>query len=82
MQDDDQITEARKFIEEERTAEAKQAHIQEKIGEIALRRLEDTLAYLRAGKPSERSELTRRYAVSITELEKAVAYFKVYVVGQ
>lgn len=29
----------------------------------------------------ERSELARRYAVSITELEKAIAYFKTFVVG-
>jgi hypothetical protein len=40
----------------------------------------EALATLRAGKPSERSELARRYSVAITEMEKVVAYFKTYVV--
>lgn len=37
------------------------------------------LETLRNGKPEERSEKARRYAVAITELEKVIAYFKVYI---
>lgn len=32
-------------------------------------------------KPSERSELARRYAVTITELEKCAAYFASFCCG-
>ena len=35
---------------------------------------------LTAEKPNDRSELDRRYAVTITEIEKIIAYFKTYVV--
>lgn len=34
---------------------------------------------LRADKPADRGELARRYAITITELEKVVAYFKTFV---
>jgi hypothetical protein len=48
----------------------------------ALNGLEASLYFLRSAKPDdERKELTRRYAVTITELEKVVAYFRVYVTG-
>ena len=39
----------------------------------------DLLGRFRAARPSERGELSRRYAVVITELEKAYAYFEQYV---
>lgn len=42
--------------------------------------LMDALAKLREAKPSERSEKSERYAVTITEMEKVVAYFKTWVV--
>lgn len=35
---------------------------------------------MREAKPTERNEAARRWAVSITELEKATAYFYAYVV--
>lgn len=38
------------------------------------------LKSLRATKPTDRSEKARRYAVTITEMEKVCAYFKVYVI--
>jgi hypothetical protein len=40
------------------------------------------LAYreLQRQRPAERSELARRYAVTITELEKVFAYFQLFVV--
>jgi hypothetical protein len=34
---------------------------------------------MRNGKPSERSELARRYAVSITDMEKLIAYWSQFV---
>lgn len=40
--------------------------------------LASALYTLRANKPSERSEKARRYAVTITEMEKVLAYFKVF----
>ena len=48
--------------------------------EIMLGKLQDTLVDMRALKPEERSEKARRYAVAITEFEKVLAYFKVFVV--
>lgn len=42
--------------------------------------LQDALSKLREARPSERSERSRRYAVSIVEMEKAVAYFKMMIV--
>lgn len=37
------------------------------------------LKLLRAGKPWDRTEQDRRYAVTITDLEKVIAYFVSYV---
>ena len=45
----------------------------------SLNDLEAALETLRNAKPEERSEKARRYAVSITELEKVIAYFKIYI---
>lgn len=39
------------------------------------------LREMRDSKPDERSEKARRYAVSITEIEKVLAYFHDYVVN-
>jgi hypothetical protein len=44
-----------------------------------LQLMEEALDALCAAKPDERSEEARRYAVTITELEKVIAYFKVFV---
>ena len=44
--------------------------------------LQKNLAFLRFAKPDDRSEKARRYAVTVTELEKVVAYFKTYVVDE
>lgn len=46
-----------------------------------LERYEQLLNTLREAKGDERSELARRYAVAITETEKAMAYYKVFVLG-
>lgn len=40
---------------------------------------EDLLEELRDEKPEERSELARRYAIVITEIEKIKAYYQVYI---
>ncbi len=45
-----------------------------------LRELWLVLQALRDAKPEERSDVSRRYAVTINELEKVVAYFKTFVV--
>lgn len=39
----------------------------------------NVLRLLRAGKPEARSERARRYAVTITEMEKVFGYFKTFV---
>lgn len=39
------------------------------------------LKTLKAAKPEDRSQTDRRYAVTITELEKVMAYFVTYVVA-
>ena len=45
----------------------------------SLNDLEAAMETLRNEKPDDRSEKARRYAVTITELEKVIAYFKVYI---
>ena len=42
--------------------------------------LKNTLLRLREARPDERSERARRYAITITEMEKVYAYFRVFVV--
>ncbi len=71
------VIEAHEILEEERRL----AYAQKEKDEEALNGLEASLCYLRSAKPDERSELTRRYAVTITDFEKVVAYFRVYVTG-
>jgi hypothetical protein len=44
-------------------------------------KLQEALDALRENKPEERSEEARRYAVTITEMEKVLAYFAVFVVN-
>ena len=39
------------------------------------------LKTLKAAKPEDRSQTDRRYAVTITDLEKVIAYFGQYVVS-
>lgn len=47
-----------------------------------LNRFEELLQNLRDAKPEERSEKARRYAVTITEFEKVMAYFLVYILEE
>lgn len=47
---------------------------------VSLEALKAALELLKAGKPNDRSEKDRRYAVAITELEKTLAYFYLYVI--
>jgi hypothetical protein len=44
-----------------------------------LNQLEEALRRLRDSKPEERSEKARRVAVTITEMEKVIAYYKTFV---
>lgn len=79
MDDNDRdIAELREEFERERIAGLAQ---EEKNMEV-LRAMEATLQSLRDAKPGERNELARRYAVTTTEYEKSLAFFKFYVVDQ
>ncbi len=42
--------------------------------------MKELLHQLRAAKPTDRNELARRYAVTITEQEKVLAYFNTFVI--
>lgn len=44
-----------------------------------MEKLVDAWNELRQNKPVTRSEKARRYAVTITEMEKVMAYFKVFI---
>lgn len=50
--------------------------------EDVLSSFKTTLSTLRAVKPENRTGLDRRYAVTITELEKVFAYFYTYIYSQ
>ena len=43
--------------------------------------LEGLLEEMKDARPDERGELSRRYAIAITEAEKLLAYCKVYIIG-
>jgi adenylate cyclase class IV len=45
----------------------------------AYKALQAALEALRAQKPNDRSEADRYYAVAITDLEKLIAVFRVYI---
>jgi len=45
-----------------------------------LNALGDALQRLREAKPQKRSEESRRFAVTITEMEKVFSYFRVYII--
>lgn len=55
---------------------------QNKANEDCLETMRDLLRKLRDAKPDERTELARRYAVTITETEKILAYFWAYVMSE
>lgn len=44
-------------------------------------KLKNLLDEMRQARPQERSELSRRYAIAITDFEKVQAYFELYVLG-
>lgn len=46
---------------------------------VAYEKLLDALEALKQEKPDERSEEARRYAVTITELEKVIAYYWTFI---
>ena len=43
--------------------------------------MKELLHQLKLAKPTERNELARRYAVTITEQEKVLAYFNTFVIN-
>ena len=44
--------------------------------------LESTLRMIKRNRPNDRSEIDRRYAVTITDFEKVMAYFKTYILDE
>lgn len=53
---------------------------QNELNQEGYAKLIETLTYLRSIKPTEGGEEARRYAVTITDLEKVIAYFGFYVI--
>lgn len=53
---------------------------QQQLNHNCIDAISDALQKLRDAKPDERNELARRYAVTITELEKVYAYFLAWVI--
>lgn len=47
---------------------------------VVLNAIQQALAVARLNKPNDRSAANRAYAVTITDLEKVLAYFKTFVV--
>lgn len=43
--------------------------------------VERLFALLKSNKPNDRSEADRCWAIAVTDMQKLVAFFKVYVVG-
>ncbi len=70
-----QLEEIKKKIEQQEDVKAAERLVAEKV----FKQLKQAMRELQDAKPSERNELARRYAVTITELEKVIAYFRVYV---
>jgi len=46
---------------------------------IVMSKLQEALETLRSAKPDDRSEIARRYAVTITEMEKVIAYYATFI---
>lgn len=47
--------------------------------EKLLAEMQELVAHLHEAKPNDRTEIDRRYAVTITEMEKAVAYYAFFI---
>jgi len=50
--------------------------------EFAWFKLKDALDALKEGKPNDRGEKDRAYAVAITEMEKLLAFFYFFVIAE
>ena len=46
---------------------------------IVMSKLQEALETLRSAKPDDHSEIARRYAVTITEMEKVIAYYATFI---
>ena len=60
--------------------EFKKDEYQNSQNENSATRIDEALAQLRYARPDDRSELDRRYAIAITDLEKVRAYVSLYIV--
>lgn len=79
-QDQAAFEQARAQGEDEQALEVKFEAAQTRNDKNVLLYMGGALELLRDAKPEQRGELARRYAVTVTEFEKVMAYFKVYVV--
>ena len=50
--------------------------------EAILISLESSLRMIQRNRPNDRSELDRRWAITITDFEKVMSYFKTYIVEE
>lgn len=58
------------------------ANIQHSVNQDCFNTLQYAIEKMRDAKPSDRSELDRRFAVAITEAEKLQAYFWTYIMNE
>lgn len=84
MVDDDKARYARPYLSADEAAIAIKSEREIEMEEMTKQEIADSEAWdamlrayrkLKASKPEDRSEKARRYAVTITEMEKAMAYF-------
>lgn len=59
-----------------------QPDLQQRANETCFGSIREALDNLKLLKPGDRSELDRRYAVTITEMEKVMAYFWAFVMSE
>jgi hypothetical protein len=81
MQDSKSISELAAKMAGEREFDERTAVGAKVVAAQQLARLQHELSLMKANKPNNRSEMDRAWAVTITEFEKMIAYFRVYVVG-
>lgn len=74
----DDVNEIKRAIEERLGRDATVKEVRRTV----LTSMELCLSVIKRDRPNDRSELDRRYAVTITDFEKVMAYFKTYIVDE
>lgn len=73
-----ELAEMKEALQSHFEAEASKAESRNDV----LKTIQHSLYAVKINRPNDRSELDRRYAVVITDLEKAVGYFKAFIVDE